>query len=55
MRVISHDTILGLCELLHIQLPPLVASGGRGAAASLSICATAQATVRSEGRWWRNA
>jgi hypothetical protein len=31
MGVISHDTILSLCELLHIQPPPLVASGGRAA------------------------
>src|SRR5262245_43870920 len=34
--VISHDTILSLCELLHIQPPPLVASGaGRR---SVAVC-----------------
>src|SRR5262245_46052215 len=36
MGVISHDTILSLCELLHIQPPPLVASGaGRR---SVAVC-----------------
>jgi len=37
MGVISHDTILSLCELRHIQPPPLVASGGR-AALRCSLC-----------------
>src|SRR5262245_39948530 len=37
MGVISHDTILSLCELLHIQLPPLVARRGR-AGLRCSLC-----------------